>query len=39
MGNVSWAHGGGPLARLADGYGDELGRLGFTRNSVVTHVC
>jgi integrase/recombinase XerD len=38
MGNVSWAHGGGPLARLADGYGDELALLGFTRNSVVTHV-
>src|SRR6266508_287694 len=38
MGNVSWVHGGGPLARLADGYGVELARLGFTRNSVVTHV-
>jgi hypothetical protein len=38
MGNVSWVHGGGPLARLAEGYGVELARLGFTRNSVVTHV-
>src|SRR6266540_3133449 len=38
MGNVSWVRGGGPLARLAEGYGVELARLGFTRNSVVTHV-
>jgi hypothetical protein len=36
--NVSWAHGGGPLACLADGYGTVLARLGFTHNSVVTHV-
>jgi hypothetical protein len=26
------------LAPWADGYGDELARLGFTRNSVITHV-
>src|ERR1039458_10903235 len=38
MGNVSWAHGGGRLARWAERYGDELARLGFTRNSVITHV-
>jgi site-specific recombinase XerD len=38
MGNVSWAHGGGWLAPWADGYGDELARLGFTRNSGITHV-
>jgi hypothetical protein len=36
--NFSWAHGGGPLACFADGYGSELSGLGFTHNSVVTHV-
>ena len=38
MSNFSWAHGGGPLACFADGYGSELSGLGFTHNSVVTHV-
>jgi hypothetical protein len=36
--NFSWAHGGGPLACFADGYGSDLAELGFTHNSVVTHV-
>lgn len=38
MGKVSWDRKGGPLAQFADGYRDELARLGFTMNSVVTHV-
>jgi integrase/recombinase XerD len=38
MGKVSWVMGGGPLAPFANGYGAELSRLGFTRNSVVRHV-
>lgn len=38
MSNVSWVQGGGPLAPFADGYAAELAQLGFTRNSVVTHV-
>ena len=38
MSNFSWARGGGPLACFADGYGSELAGLGFTHNSVVTHV-
>lgn len=38
MGKVSWDRLGGPLAPFADGYRDELARLGFTANSVVTHV-
>ncbi len=38
MGKVSWVMAGGPLAPFADGYGAELARLGFTRNSVVTHL-
>lgn len=35
---VSWVQRGGPLASFADGYRSELARLGFTTNSVVTHV-
>lgn len=35
---VSWVQQGGPLAWFADGYRSELARLGFTANSVVTHV-
>ena len=35
---VSWVRRGGPLAPFADGYRAELARLGFTANSVVTHV-
>ncbi len=35
---VSWVQRGGPLAPFAEGYRDELVRLGFTENSVVTHV-
>lgn len=35
---VSWDRLGGPLAPFADGYRSELSRLGFTANSVVTHV-
>lgn len=35
---VSWVQRGGPLAAYAEGYREELGRLGFTANSVVTHV-
>ena len=38
MSKVSWVDGGGPLARFVEGYGAELARLGFTHNSVVTHV-
>jgi site-specific recombinase XerD len=38
MSNVSWVQRGGPLALLAMGYRSELERLGFTDNSVVTHV-
>ena len=35
---VAWDRQGGPLALFVDGYGGELARLGFTANSVVTHV-
>jgi len=38
VGKVSWVRAGGPLAPFADGYGAELTRLGYTANSVVTHV-
>lgn len=38
MSNVSWVDGGGPLAPFAEGYRAELARLGFTHNSVATHV-
>jgi integrase/recombinase XerD len=38
MRKVSWDRKGGPLAAFADGYRDDLARLGFTANSVVTHV-
>lgn len=35
---VAWDGRGGPLASFADGYRSELARLGFTANSVVTHI-
>lgn len=36
---VAWTHEAvSPLARFADGFGSELVRLGYTANSVVTHV-
>jgi integrase/recombinase XerD len=35
---VAWDRRNGPLAPYADGYRGELARLGFTANSVVTHV-
>ena len=38
MRKVSWDRKGGPLAAFADGYRADLVRLGFTANSVVTHV-
>ena len=38
MGKVSWVGAGGPLAPFAGGYGAELTRLGYTANSVVTHL-
>lgn len=38
MGKISWVCRGGPLAVFAEGYAAELARLGFTANSVVTHL-
>jgi site-specific recombinase XerD len=38
MNKISWVGRGGPLAPFADGYAAELARLGFTANSVVTHL-
>jgi hypothetical protein len=38
MRRVSWDREGGPLAAFADGYRGDLAGLGFTANSVVTHV-
>jgi site-specific recombinase XerD len=35
---TSWDRRGGPLAPFAGGYRRELARLGFTANSVVTHL-
>src|SRR5690242_1023640 len=38
MRKVSWDRQGGPLAAFADGYRGDLAGMGFTANSVVTHV-
>ena len=34
----SWVQRGGPLAAFATGYREELDHLGYTGNSVVTHL-